>query len=160
MESKNMKSELKPVNGVQQRLLLTVVVGGIYVLLATTIALAETSTYNDHSGTASEPRARYQRDNSGVNVRDRNSKAITADEQKNNDSAIETTRKIRQAVVAKEELSTYAHNVKIITDQKGMVTLRGPVRSTAEKQEIERIAADIAGSSNVRNELEIAPAKK
>ena len=51
-------------------------------------------------------------------------------------------------------LSTYAHNVKIIT-QNGMVTLKGPVMSEDEKQAIEQKAKVIAGSSNVTSELSI-----
>lgn len=39
-----------------------------------------------------------------------------------------TTAKIRKAITADKTLSTYAHNVKIIT-LNGTVTLKGPVTS-------------------------------
>ena len=55
-----------------------------------------------------------------------------------------------------KSLSTYAHNVKIIS-QNGNVTLKGPVRSEDEKRAIEAKAAEVAGGNNVTNELEIKP---
>ena len=50
------------------------------------------------------------------------------------------TQKIRKAIVDDSSLSTYAHNIKIIT-QDGKVTLRGPVRSEDEKSNVEAKAA-------------------
>src|SRR5450759_5540801 len=52
----------------------------------------------------------------------------TADQQKVNPTDRAITQKIRKAVHGDTRLSTYAHNIKIIT-QDGKVTLRGPVRS-------------------------------
>jgi osmotically-inducible protein OsmY len=57
-------------------------------------------------------------------------------------------------VVADETLSTYAHNIKIIT-RSGMVTLRGPVRSEVEKRSIETKAKTVAGEAQVRNDLTV-----
>jgi osmotically-inducible protein OsmY len=52
-------------------------------------------------------------------------------------------------------LSTYAHNVKIITVN-GQVTLKGPVKSEEEKQTIASKAAEVAGSPDkVNNQLSI-----
>jgi hyperosmotically inducible periplasmic protein len=60
-------------------------------------------------------------------------------------------------VVQDKSLSTYAHNVKIIS-QNGMVTLKGPVRSDQEKTAIEAKAEEIAGkNNNVTSELEVKP---
>jgi osmotically-inducible protein OsmY len=53
-------------------------------------------------------------------------------------------------------LSTYAHNVKIIT-QDGMVTLKGPVRSEEEKKAIESKAAEVAGGDKITSQLEVKP---
>ena len=55
-----------------------------------------------------------------------------------------------------KSLSTYAHNVKVIT-QNGQVTLKGPVRSDDEKRAIEAKAAEIAGENKVTSELGIKP---
>jgi osmotically-inducible protein OsmY len=82
----------------------------------------------------------------------------TADQQKMNPADRAITQKIRKAIHEDATLSTYAHNVKIIT-QDGKVTLRGPVRSEDEKSNIEAKAVAVAGQSNVTNQLEVAPAK-
>ena len=71
-------------------------------------------------------------DNTKVNERDRNTAAPTADQQKENRPDRDITRDIRRSIMADKSLSTYAHNVKIIS-QNGMVTLKGPVRSDDEK---------------------------
>ena len=66
------------------------------------------------------------------------------------------TAKIRQQVLDVKDLSIDARNVKIITAD-GKVTLRGPVKSSEERETIERIARDVAGEGNVDNQLEVAP---
>ena len=71
----------------------------------------------------------------------------------------ELTRKIRHAIVADKSLSTYAHNIKIIT-QGGKVTLKGPVRSDDEKTNVIAKATEIAGAGNVTDQVEIAPDKQ
>ena len=60
---------------------------------------------------------------------------------------------IRKRIVD-TKLSVNAHNVKIIT-QDGKVTLRGPVTTEEEKQQIEQIARDVAGANNVDSQLEV-----
>lgn len=82
----------------------------------------------------------------------------SADQQKMNPADRELTQKIRKAIHEDTSLSTYAHNIKIIS-QDGKVTLRGPVRSEEEKTSIEAKAVAVAGQGNVTNQLEIAPPK-
>ena len=94
------------------------------------------------------------RDNSGVNVRDRNDAAVTAGQQSNMKSDVELTRRIRRAVVKDSSLSVMAHNVKIVSAN-GNVTLRGPVKTEAEKDAIASKAQAIAGTDRVNNELEV-----
>jgi osmotically-inducible protein OsmY len=98
-------------------------------------------------------------DNTKVNKRDRSKTAPTADQAKNTVNDREVMQKIRQAVVGDKSLSTYAHNVKIIS-QHGKVTLKGPVRSEEEKAKIEKMATDVAGAGNVTDEITIKPEKK
>lgn len=95
-------------------------------------------------------------DNTKVNQRDKNSTEPTADQQKNAKSDREMTRKIRRALTQDQSLSTYAHNVKIIT-QNGMVTLKGPVRSEEEKKTVETKATEVAGENNVTSNLDVKP---
>lgn len=78
----------------------------------------------------------------------------TADQQKENTSDRDITRKIRRSLTQDKSLSTYAHNIKIIT-QDGAVTLKGPVHSEEEKQAIAAKAAEIAGQDKVTNQLTV-----
>lgn len=80
--------------------------------------------------------------------------AKTADQQKNNTSDRALTAKIRRAIVADKSLSIYGHNVKIIVTG-GAVTLKGPVHSDAEKQNIAAKAADVVGQDKVTNEITV-----
>ena len=93
-------------------------------------------------------------DNTKVNKRDRKKAAVTADQQKEGTSDRDLTQKIRQAIVDDKALSTYAHNIKIIT-QNGKVTLKGPVHTEDEKKAIEAKAAEIAGAGNVTNDISV-----
>jgi len=82
----------------------------------------------------------------------------TADQQKTNPSDQAVTQKIRKAIHEDQSLSSYAHNIKVIT-QDGKVTLRGPVRSEEEKNNLEAKAVGVAGQGNVTNELDVTPSK-
>jgi len=95
-------------------------------------------------------------DNTKVNERDRSQNEPTADQQKDNRSDRDITQQIRQSIMKDKSLSTYAHNVKIVT-QDGEVTLKGPVRSEDEKQAIEAKAIEVAGDGKVTSELNIKP---
>ena len=82
----------------------------------------------------------------------------TADQQKMNPTDRALAQKIRKSIHDDKNLSTYAHNVKIIA-QDGKVTLRGPVRSEDEKKDLQAKAVAVAGEGNVVNQLDIAPPK-
>ena len=97
-------------------------------------------------------------DNTRTNQRDQDTTAPTADQQKINPADREITKKIRMALHSDKTLSTYAHNIKIIT-QDGKVTLKGPVRSDDERTAIVAKAAAVAGEGNVTDRLEVAPPK-
>ena len=66
--------------------------------------------------------------------------------------------KIRKAVIADKSLSTYAHNIKVVT-MNGKVTLKGPVQSDAEKMAVQAKAAEVAGAGNVTNNISVVSAK-
>jgi hyperosmotically inducible protein len=78
----------------------------------------------------------------------------TADNQTNAKSDRLTTQKIRKAIMADKTLSTYAHNVKIITVD-GAVTLKGPVQTEDEKQKVATEAASVVSPDKVTNELTV-----
>jgi len=93
-------------------------------------------------------------DNTKINQGDQDKTNSTADRQAENKSDRGITQQIRQSVISDKSLSTYAHNVKIIS-QNGVVTLKGPVRTDEEKRAIEAMAAQIVGQDNVRSQLEV-----
>jgi len=93
-------------------------------------------------------------DNTGRNERDQSGTTLTPMDQSSTKADMELTRRIREAVVADESLSTNAHNVKIITIN-GVVTLRGPVESDTERAKIVSTAQQVAGKNKVDNKLEI-----
>lgn len=95
-------------------------------------------------------------DNTRVNERDRSKAEPTADQQKDNRSDRDITQQIRQSIMKDKSLSTYAHNVKIIT-QNGQVTLKGPVRSEDEKKTVEAKATEVAGENKVASQLDVKP---
>ena len=97
-----------------------------------------------------------QADNTRMNQQDRNPNEATADQQKADRSDREITQQIRKSITSDKSLSTYGHNVKVIT-QNGMVTLKGPVRSEEEKKAVEAKAAEVAGADKVTNEIDVQP---
>ncbi len=79
----------------------------------------------------------------------------TADQQSENTSDRLLTQKIRKSIIADKSLSMYGHNVKIITKD-GAVTLKGPVHTDEEKQNIGALAAQAAGGPDkVTNQLTV-----
>jgi hyperosmotically inducible protein len=103
------------------------------------------------------PSPRYQDQQPPDNTKNnKDQTSPTADQQKMNPSDRAITQKIRKAIHQDKDLSTYAHNIKIIT-QDGKVTLRGPVRSEDEKSSLQAKAVTVAGQENVTNELEVKP---
>jgi osmotically-inducible protein OsmY len=80
--------------------------------------------------------------------------ANTADSQTNAQSDRQTTQAIRKVIMADKSLSTYAHNVKIITAG-GTVTLKGPVQTEDEKQKVASEAANVVSPDKITNELTV-----
>ncbi len=127
---------------------------------------AKTDTANVHPAPAKAGKVRKHvtdgdgqpiaADNTGTNKRDRDDGEKTADDQKNAKSDLDLTAEIRRVIVKDKDLSTNAHNVKIIV-QNGKVTLKGPVASKTERATVEKKAADIAGANKVVNEMAVAP---
>jgi hypothetical protein len=93
--------------------------------------------------------------NTGMNVRDRNGNTATPQDQSNSEGDLQITARIRQAILDDQALSITAENIKIITVN-GKVTLRGPVKNAAEKSAIVAKAQQVAGTTQVDDQLEIA----
>ena len=97
-------------------------------------------------------------DNSAINARDTKDGPLTPENQSEKATDRELTRKIRQALVSEDGLSIIAKNVKIITVD-GVVTLRGPVNTSREREQIVARALSVAGNGNVNNLLEVKAEK-
>lgn len=91
--------------------------------------------------------------NTGINKRDRDDQTLTPMDQMNNESDLNTTQDIRQALMD-SELSMDAKNIKVIT-RNGAVTLRGPVKTAAEVEEISVLVKAIPGIKSVDNQLQV-----
>ena len=93
-------------------------------------------------------------DNSGRNKRDRSGETQTSGDQSNSSPDIKTTAAIRRAIIQDDSLSVMAKNVKIVANH-GEVTLRGPVKSAAEKTKISQLAQNAALGAKIDNQLEV-----
>ncbi len=93
-------------------------------------------------------------DNTAKNERDASGDTKTSGDQSNSPEDIKITAAIRRAIVAEDSLTMTATNVKIITAD-GKVTLRGPVKTAAEKTKIAELAKKEAGKATIDNQLEV-----
>ena len=103
------------------------------------------------------PRALAQTDSTQTvpdNSKNNKDHAQTADSQSNAKADRQTTASVRKAIVADKDLSTYAHNIKIITIN-GAVTLKGPVKSEDEKQKIASDTESVVAADRITNELTV-----
>ena len=123
------------------------------ILASAAVALCYcTSNLNAFQPTPRAGTAQTAPDNSNQNK----NQNPTADNQSNAQSDRLTTAKIRKAITADKTLSTYAHNIKIIT-LNGVVTLKGPVKSDEEKQKVASMAANVVPADKVTDELTVKP---
>jgi len=96
-------------------------------------------------------------DNTKANKQDRNAGQPTADQQKMNKADRDLSAHIRKSIMADKSLSTYAHNIKVIS-QDGVVTLKGPVHSEDEKKALVAKAVEVAGSADkVVDQITVKP---
>lgn len=115
---------------------------GIVALAALTISSASVTSHAQDQST--------QPDNSAQNKNQNQ----TAQNQSSAKSDRELTAKVRKAIIADKDLSTYAHNIKIIT-QNGTVILKGPVKSDEEKQKVKSDAVNAAAGGAVVDQLTV-----
>jgi hyperosmotically inducible protein len=128
----------------------------LVILITAVVSACGTAEKEPEPATTSAPPAAA--DNTAINERDSAGATATPPDQGESEADLAITSKIRQAVVDDKALSINAQNVKIITSN-GVVTLRGPVKSAAEKKAIEEKAKQVAGVTKVDNQLEIEPAE-
>jgi osmotically-inducible protein OsmY len=66
--------------------------------------------------------------------------------------------KVRQALMDDQTVGTTAHNVRV-TSHNGMITLKGKVNSEQEKDAIVSKAKQVAGDSNIKDDITVAKQK-
>lgn len=90
-----------------------------------------------------------EKDNTALNRRE----VVTAQTQaRGTEENVEVTRKLRERIMADDQLSTNAKNIKIITVGE-VITLSGPVSNRQEKQKIENMARQLDRTKRVQNNL-------
>ncbi len=104
-------------------------------------------------GEAAEKKS-LEPDNTGQNVRDRDGETLTPTDQPESKADLDLTAAIRKALMDEDALSVNAKNIKIIS-RDGVVTLRGPVETQAEKDRIDALAKAVPGVITVDNQLEV-----
>jgi hyperosmotically inducible periplasmic protein len=109
-------------------------------------------------GTSPSPPADTKPDNTRVNKADRRDTSNTAQSQSQAKPDRELAAAVRKAIVNDKSLSTYAHNVKVIT-RDGSVTLRGPVRNIEEKAKVADLAKQVPNVTTIDNQLTVKSSK-
>jgi hyperosmotically inducible protein len=128
-----------------------------FILAASLFAIVgHSASAQTSSRSAASPTSAVSPDNSKTNALDQTNRTATADAQKDNKNDRLLTQRIRQSVIADKSLSTYGHNVKIVSVN-GTVTLNGVVRSDEERSTIEAKAVSVAGKEHVVNDLKVTP---
>lgn len=129
------------------------------LILTSCLAIAETENVETQNveaeSVAVEDSMVHDEDasNTGINKRDRDGETLTPMDQMNNESDLKLTQEIRQALM-KDEYSMDAKNIKVIS-RNGMVTLRGPVETAAELEQINVLVKGMPGTKSVDNQLQV-----
>lgn len=76
----------------------------------------------------------------------------------NSTADIDLAAKVRRAIIEDRNLSMAAHNVDVAV-KNGVVTLRGQVRSSEERDSVLQKARALAGDQNVADSIVVAPSK-
>lgn len=140
------------------RLIPTAAIASLLTLAACEKKVEQTST--DRNNTAPITRSNTSTpapDNTARNKPDSSGTTKTPFDQSQSSEDVRVTADIRRAIMNEKSMSTNAQNCKIVTDKAGLVTLRGPVNTQAEKDWIETTAKAIAGVTRVDNQLEVKP---
>jgi hyperosmotically inducible protein len=126
----------------------------VAALFLGSICLANCGTQTGRVEPSRDSASRADADNTARNERDRSAANVLPGDQGETEADRQISANIRKAIVNDDSMSVNAQNVKVITSQ-GTVTLRGPVKSVREKEAIETKAKQVAGVSNVVNQLEV-----
>lgn len=124
---------------------------GLGALVSLASCESENNSTDDSVNTNDRVESENMRDNDG----DDSTYDKSTLDQSESSSAIAITAEIRRAIVEDDRMSINAQNSKIITEESGLVTLRGVVNSNEEKNAIDAIANGVTGVTRVDNQLEV-----
>ncbi len=117
-------------------------------------AVTSSTTKTTTPPVAQEGQVTPHADNTNINERDKNHATPTPDEQSGTEEDRKLLATVRSAIVNDKKLSIAAHNVKILAAQ-GVITLRGPVKSSKEKAKVEAIVKKVPGVTSINNQLDV-----
>ena len=132
----------------------TLVLGSVTAMAADGAHSMSSSAMHSASSSAMKGAATKNADNTDLNDRDKSGETMTPQKQSNSGSDIDVLAAVRSTIVDDSNLSMAAHNVKIMV-VKGVVTLRGPVKSANEKARVEELTRKVAGVVSIDNRLDI-----
>ena len=117
---------------------------GLIASLFLLLAIAACSKSDNRSGSSSPSTTNQTASNT----------APTASDQPENETDRKIAQDVRQALTSDSSLSTSAQNVTVVSAN-GTVTLRGSVKDSSEKQKVADKAMQVAGVTNVDNQLTV-----
>jgi len=117
---------------------------GLIASLFLLLAIAACSKSDNRSGSSSPSTTNQAASNT----------APTASDQPENETDRKIVQDVRQALTSDSSLSTSAQNVTVVSAN-GTVTLRGSVKDSSEKQKVGDKAMQVAGVTNVDNQLTV-----
>jgi len=120
----------------------------ISILAAVSLAACSKSDNDRTSGASSSTTSDNTQTATSSNT------GVTASDQPENETDRNIVQNVRQALTSDSSLSTSAQNVTVVS-KGGTVTLRGSVKDASEKQKVQDKATQVAGVSNVDNQLTV-----
>lgn len=132
----------------------TLVLGSATAMAANSVMHNSSSSMSSATSSAMKGAMTKEADNTDLNTRDKSGNTLTPQNQSNSESDLKVLAAVRSAIVDDDNLSTAAHNVKVMV-AKGAVTLRGPVKNANEKARVEELTRNVAGVVNIDNRLDI-----
>lgn len=133
---------------------LTLALGSATAMAANSVTHSSSSSMSSAMSSAMKGAVTKNADNTDLNTRDKSGNTLTPQDQSNSESDLDVLAAVRSAIVDDDNLSTSAHNVKVMV-VKGAVTLRGPVKNTNEKARVEELTRNVAGVVSIDNRLDI-----
>jgi len=127
---------------------------GFTLLFSSAAAMAVDSVHSSSSISAMKGVMTKDADNTDLNTRDKTDETLTPQKQSNSKADLEVLAAVRSAIVDDKNLSVAAHNVKILV-AKGVVTLRGPVKTSTEKARVAELTHKVPGVVSIDNQLDI-----